>query len=346
MMRGKMKALLKEKSGPGAAIRLIDIPELGPHDVLVKVMATSICGTDLHIFRWDQWAASRIKPPVVMGHEMAGYVVQTGPAVRSRRLGDYVSLECHKTCGQCYQCRTGQAHVCRDYTILGVDFDGCFAEYVRVPEGNLWQIDGQIPPEVACLQDPLGNAVLATASVDIAGKNLLITGCGAIGLFAVGVARVLGAARIYAVDINDYRLSIAQKMGSSKLINPLRQNILDEVMRDTRGEGVDILVEMSGSEQCLHAGLKTVKNGGRVSLLGIPEQRVSLDLAADVIFKGVTLSGITGREIFATWYKTAALLNGILDVHHVITHKMKLADFEEAFMILKAGECGKIVLYP
>lgn len=345
-MQGKMKALLKEKAGPGAAVRLIDIPELGPHDVLVKVAATSICGTDLHIYKWDKWAASRIKLPVVLGHEMAGYIVKTGAEVINRCVGDYVSLECHITCGQCYQCRTGQGHICKDHSILGVDFDGCFAEYVRVPAANLWKIECQISPEVACLQDPLGNAVLATASADILGKNVLVTGCGAIGLFAVGVARVLGAAKIYAVDINDYRLRIAGKMGATMVINPLCQNLEEVVMQDTGGEGVDLLVEMSGSEQCLLSGLKLIKNGGHVSLLGIPESEICLDLATDVIFKGVTLAGITGREIFATWYKTSALLSGILDVHHVITHKMKLTEFEDAFMLLKSGECGKIILYP
>ncbi|MEW5922252.1 MAG: L-threonine 3-dehydrogenase [Bacillota bacterium] len=345
-MINKMKALVKDKAGPGAVIKLVAIPELGPHDVLVKVAAASICGTDLHIYRWDKWAASRMKPPVVLGHEMSGNIEKVGSAVKSWHEGDYVSLECHKTCGRCYQCRTGQAHICRDYTILGVDFDGCFAEYVRVPEANLWETDPKIPPEIACLQDPVGNAVLAAASVDVTGKTVMITGCGAIGLFAIGVARVLGAAKVYAVDINDYRLKIAKKMGSTRTINPLQQNPVQEVLLDTRGDGVDIVMEMSGNEQCLHYGLKAVKNGGRVALLGIPEEKICLDLANEVIFKGVTLAGVTGREIFATWHKTSALLNSILDIRHVITHKMKLEQFEDAFKLMQSGECGKIILYP
>ncbi|MDO9534496.1 MAG: L-threonine 3-dehydrogenase [Bacillota bacterium] len=345
-MKRKMKALIKEKAGPGAAIIHMDIPEPGPHDVLIKVLAASICGTDLHIYNWDKWAASRIKPPVVIGHEMSGNIVKVGSGVKTWHEGDYVSLECHKTCGQCYQCRTGQAHICRDYSILGVDIDGCFAEYVRVPETNLWKNDRIIPPEIACLQDPVGNAVMAVASVDITGKTVMIAGCGSIGLFAVGVARVLGASKVYAVDINDYRLKIAQKMGSTSSINPLRQNLLEEVMLGTRGEGVDLVVEVSGNEQCLLDALKTLKHGGRIALLGIPQEKIYLDLANDVIFKGIILAGITGREIFSTWYKTSALLKSVLDISQVITHRMRLEQYEEAFRIMQLGECGKIILYP
>lgn len=345
-MKGKMKALVKKQAAPGVAIVYIDIPELGPHDVLVKILAAAICGTDLHIYRWDSWAASRIRPPVIIGHEMSGLVVKTGPAVRSWHEGDYVSLESHITCGQCYQCRTGQAHICKKYAILGVDLDGCFAEYVRIPEGNLWRNDRWIPPEVACLQDPLGNAVQAVSSAEMAGKAVLITGCGAIGLFAVGVARALGAAQVYAVDINDYRLKIAEQMGATCAINPLRQAPVQEILLQTGGDGVDVVIEMSGSEQCLRDGLKTIKNGGRVALLGIPEKMICLDLAREIIFKGITLTGITGRKIFSTWYKTAALLKSSLNISRVITHQMKFEQFHEAFRLMQSGECAKIILYP
>lgn len=345
-MQGKMKALVKEKPGPGAALRQIEIPRIGSHDVLVKVIATSICGTDLHIYNWDPWAASRMNPPVIMGHEMAGEIVELGPAVEGFSKGDYVSLECHQTCGRCYQCRTGQAHICRDYAITGVDFDGCFAEYVRVPEANLWLNNRGLPPEIASLQDPLGNAVLAVLSAPVTGKTVLITGCGAIGLFAVGVARVSGAARVYAADINDYRLKIAAQMGAGTVINPRREKLVEKVLADTTGCGVDLFVEMSGNESCLHDGLQALKNGGHAALLGIPAEKVTLDLANEVVFKGITLAGITGRKIFDTWYTTAALLNGVLDIHPVITHRMKLEEYEEAFEIMKAGQCGKIILYP
>ena len=345
-VKGKMKALVKDKAGPGVTIKLIDIPELGPHDVLLKVTAASICGTDLHIFKWDKWASSRIKPPVVIGHEMSGHIVKLGSAVKDWSEGDYVSLECHNICGQCYQCRTGQAHICRDFSILGVDFDGCFSEFVRVPETNLWKNDKIIPPEIACLQDPIGNAVLATASVDIAGKTLLITGCGPIGLFSVGIARVFGASQIYAADKNDYRLNIAKQMGATNIINTLRQDLMKEVLQLTWENGVDVAVEMSGSLQCLHDSLKIVKHGGRLALFGIPEEKICLDVAKDLIFKGITMNGVTGREIFSTWYKTSALLSSILDVRPVITHQMKLNQYEEAFEIMQSGQCGKIILYP
>lgn len=345
-MQGKMKALVKHRAGPGAEIRLLEIPPTGPHEVLVKVSAVSICGTDLHIFNWDRWAASRMKPPVVMGHEMAGEIVALGPEVTGWQVGDYVSAECHRTCGNCYQCRTGQAHICKDYTIMGVDFDGCFAEYVRIPETNLWKNNSRLPPESACLQDPLGNAVAALSSAPLTGKTVMITGCGAIGLFAVGVAAASGTAKIYAVDLNEYRLELARRMGAAVLLNPRRVDVVEAVMRDSAGCGVDRVIEMSGSEQCLHDGLKVVKNGGIVSLLGIPADKVSLDLADEVIFKGITLEGITGRRIFATWYITAALLDGVLDVTPVITHRMKLEDYAEAFRIMQSGQCGKIILYP
>lgn len=345
-MNRKMKALIKDKAGPGAVIKLIDIPELSPNDVLVKVAATSICGTDLHIYNWDKWAASRIKPPVVMGHEMSGHIVKTGIQVKNWYKGDYVSLECHKTCGQCYQCRTGQGHICRDYSILGVDFNGCFAEYVRVPEANLWKNDIRILPEVACLQDPIGNAVMAVSAVDIRGKTVMITGCGSIGLFAVGVARGWGASKLYAVDINEYRLKIAEQMGATSTINTLKQNLVQEVLLKTKGCGIDVAIEASGNEECLQDSLKLVKNGGHVVLLGIYKDKILLDLANEVIFKGITLTGVTGREIFKTWYKTSALLNSTLDISPVITHRSKLEEFEEAFKLIQSGQCGKIILFP
>jgi threonine 3-dehydrogenase len=341
-----MKALVKQKAGPGLTLQKMEVPEPGPRDVLVQVQAASICGTDFHIYNWDSWAASRVKPPLVVGHEMAGIVVKTGAQVVGWAEGDYVSLECHQSCGQCLQCRTGRAHICKMTMIQGVDTDGCFAEYVKIPCNNLWRNDPRLPPEIACLQDPVGNAVMAVTSGCIAGKTLLITGCGALGLLAVGVARALGASRVIALDINDYRLQIAQRLGATKTINPLRQGPLAEVLRATKGEGIDVLLEMSGAEECLHIGLKALKNGGRAALLGIPAESISLDLAEEVIFKGVTLAGITGREIFATWYRTDDLLINNLDISQVITHRMPMEAYEEAFAILESGRCGKIILFP
>ncbi len=345
-MSSKMKALVKEKCAPGATIKQVDIPKLGPHEVLVEVMATSICGTDLHIYNWNRWAASRIQPPVILGHEMSGNIVKVGSAVKSWHLGDYVSLECHFSCGICYQCRTGRANICRNCNILGVNLDGCFANYVRVPENNLWKNNSNLPPEIACLQDPIGNAVLATSSIEMRSNTVMVTGCGPIGLFTTGVCRVGGASKIYAVDYNEYRLQLARQMGAAYTINPLQLDPVREIWKDTGGEGVDAVMEMSGSEERLQDGLKAVKNGGIVSLLGIPKEKVSLDLADDVIFKGITLTGISGREIFNTWYITSALVSSLLDAGQVITHRLKLEEYEEAFSIMQSGKCGKIILYP
>jgi threonine 3-dehydrogenase len=341
-----MKAIVKEKPGPGAVIKEVAIPQLGPHDVLIRVAATSICGTDLHIYGWDNWASARMNPPVVIGHEMSGYIAGLGYAVKNWCQGDYVSLECHRTCGYCYQCRTGQGHICCDHAILGVDFDGCFAEYVRVPETNLWRNDKKIPPEVASLQDPIGNAVMAVDAAGIAGKTILITGCGPVGLLTVGVSRVLGAAKILAADINDYRLNIAETMGATLTINPAKHDLVSAVRAETRCRGIDVIIEASGNEQSLQNSLKVLKNGGQVVLLGLYKDKIGLDLSNEVILKGVTLTGVTGREMFKTWFKTSELLTGPLDVSPVITHRMKLEEYEEAFRLMKSGCCGKIVLYP
>ncbi len=346
-MKGKMKAIVKNEAGAGAVLKEVKIPEVGPHDVLVEAEAVSICGTDLHIYNWDNWSANRIKPPLIIGHEIAGKIVEVGGEVEGWKVGDYVSVECHKICGQCYQCRTGQAHLCRNYSILGVDFDGVFADYVRVPATNLWRNKESLPSEVASLQDPIGNAVLTTLSHDISTKTVIVMGCGAIGMFCVGIAAAVGAEKIYAVDVNDYRLGIAEKMGAAVVINALRTDVVDAIMEDTGGEGVDILLEMSGNAVALKNGLKLVKNGGSVSLLSVYPEEVCIDLSNDVVFKGLTIKGITGRRMWDTWYKTAALLNsGSLDVSPIITHKLPMERFEEGFQAMNAGECGKVILYP
>lgn len=346
-MKGTMKALVKDKPGPGAVLKTVDIPQVGPQEVLVKPRATSICGTDLHIYNWDNWAQKRLKPPFIIGHEVAGDIVELGSEVRGWEIGDYVSVECHKVCGVCYHCRTGQAHICSNYTILGVDFNGVFAEYVSVPVTNLWRNKPSLTPEVASLQDPIGNAVLTTLSHDVTTKTVLVMGCGAIGIFCVGIASAAGAEQVIAIDVNDYRLNMAAKLGATSIINARQLNVIEEVRRLTDGEGVDIMLEMSGNEKAFHDALSTVKNGGRVSLLSVYPDKVTMDLAEEVVFKGLTILGITGREIWNTWYKTAGLLNsGKLDVNPVITHKFPLEEFEEGFRLMNAGLSGKVILYP
>lgn len=346
MIPAKMKAIVKTGRQPGAELREVDVPRIGPRDVLVKVKVASICGTDLHIYNWDEWAANRIKPPRIFGHELAGEVVAVGPEVKSVREGDYISAECHATCGTCYQCRTGKGHICQDYEILGVDFDGCFADYVRVPEPCVWKNDPDLPPEFASIQDPFGNAVLTVLSGEIVGKTVLVIGCGAIGLFAVGIARTSGAAYVIGMDINDYRLDLAKTMGARYLINPKKEDAVSRVREITGGAGVDVVLEMSGNAQAIHDGFHALKNGGRMSMLGIPAKPVAIDLAQEVVFKGITIHGITGRELFGTWYKTAAFLNGNLDVSPVITHRFPMEDFAKGFDVMNTGNCGKVVLYP
>lgn len=346
-MKGKMKALVKDKPGKGATLKDVDIPQIGPHDVLVETVATSICGTDLHMYNWDNWSANRVHPPYTMGHEVAGKIVELGGEVEGFKIGDYVSVECHKNCGQCYQCRTGQAHLCQNFTILGVDFDGIFADYARVPASNLWKNRPDLPPEVASMQDPIGNAVLATLSQVIPTKSVVVMGCGSIGLFSVGIAAASGAERVYAVDINDFRLDIAAKMGADVTINSKQENVVDTIMDNTGGNGVDILIEMSGNETALHDGLKVLKNGGSASLLSVYPDKVRMDITNEVVFKGITILGITGRKIWETWYETAALLNsGALNVTPIITHKLPIERFLEGFEAMNAGTAGKVILYP
>lgn len=346
-MNGKMKAIVKDRHEAGAVLKKVDIPQITPDDVLIEVWATSICGTDLHMYNWDNWAANRVKIPLTMGHEVAGKIVEVGGRVNGWDVGDYVSIECHDACGRCYQCRTGQAHLCRNYRILGVDFDGVFADYVKAPAGNLWRNRTTLPPETACLQDPVGNAVHATLSQDISTKTVAVMGCGPIGLFSIGVAAAAGAEKIYAIDVNDYRLQIAQKMGAHRAIDAGHSSVVDVIMEDTGHEGVDVLLEMSGNEMGLNNGLKFVKNGGNVALLSLYPNRVSLDLSDDVVFKGLTLKGITGRKMWDTWYKTSALLSsGQVDVSHVITHKFSMERFVEGFEAMNSGESGKVILVP
>jgi threonine 3-dehydrogenase len=276
-----MRALVKTAAAPGLTATTWPDPTPGPRDAVVKVAATSLCGTDAHIYRWDDWAQHRIHPPRIIGHEVAGTVVAVGREVSLVEIGDYVAAESHITCGRCFQCRTGQAHVCRHYTILGIDRDGSYAEYLALPEGVLWRTAPDIPPEYACVQEPLGNAVDAALAEDLTGRSVLITGCGPTGLFAAAVARVAGASVIIASDISDYRLGLAKQVGADHTLNA-KTDSADAVaaaIRDvTAGEGVDAALEMSGDPSAMHQAFRSVKNGGRVTLFGIPTGPVCFDL--------------------------------------------------------------------
>jgi threonine 3-dehydrogenase len=341
----KMRALVKESAAPGAAIREVPIPEPGPGELLVRVQAASVCGTDVHIERWDPWAQENFgPPPMTFGHEMAGVVVGRGAGATRIAVGETVAAETHIVDWTCYQCRTGRAHVCQNMRILGVHVPGSFAEYVVIPEINAWVYEG-LSPEIAALQEPLGNAVHAAFVEEVAGETALVTGCGPIGLMAIGVLKKSGARAVFATDINAERREMAQTMGAD-LVLDARDEVVDRLRAETDGNGVDIVLEMSGATAALHQGLAAVTNGGRVSLLGTHTEPATVDLSEEVIFKGIRLYGITGRRLFDTWYRTTALLEEGLDLTPIITHRLPLSEYAAAFDLVASGHAGKIVLLP
>lgn len=346
-LNGKMKALVKHHAGFGAELQLVDIPKIKPDEALIKVKATSICGTDVHIYTWDAWSASRVRTPYVFGHEFAGEVVEIGSQVTNVAVGDHVSAETHIVCHQCPQCLTGQYHICRETQIIGVDTQGCFAEYVALPATNLWKNDHDLPFEIASVQEPMGNAVQTALSGPIVGKNVAVIGCGPIGLMAVAVAKASGAAQVYAIDLNEYRLELAAKLGANASINPSKADPIEKVKELTDGNGADVILEMSGHPVAINQGLKMVTNGGRVSMLGLPNKNVEIDVTNDIVFKGIQIHGITGRKMFETWFQTSGLLkSGAIDMETIITHRLSLEDFEKGFDLMIKGESGKIVLTP
>jgi threonine 3-dehydrogenase len=342
-----MRAVVKARAAAGAELQNVPVPSVGPRDVLVRVRATTICGTDLHIYRWDRWAQSRIRPPMVFGHEFAGDVVAVGEDVRSVQVGDFVSGETHIVCGACYQCRTGQHHICRNVQIIGVDRPGCFAEYVAFPASNAWRNDPGLDPAVAAAQEPFGNAVHTALSTDLATKTVLVTGCGPIGLFAVGIARAAGASRIFATDVNPHRMEMARGMGASDLLDA-DSDVAAAVLDATNGLGVDVLLEMSGHPSAINQGFESLRFGGYAALLGLPGKPLeSFDLANHVVFKGATVYGVSGRKMYETWYQTRALIGGgKVDISPIITHRLPLESFEDAFEMMIRGEAAKVALLP
>jgi threonine 3-dehydrogenase len=342
-----MHAVVKVESAPGARLETIPVPSIGRREVLVRVRATTICGTDLHIYRWDTWAQSRIKPPMVFGHEFAGDIVAAGDEVRTIKIGDFVSGETHIVCGHCYPCRIGQSHICRNVEIIGVDRPGCFAEYVALPASNAWLNDPALDPVLAAMQEPFGNAVHTALSTDLVTKTVLVTGCGPIGLFAISIARAVGAARIFATDINPQRLALARIMGASDPLDS-REDVVATIMRATNDEGVDVLLEMSGHPSAIDQGFGALRPGGYAALLGLPGKPLaSFDLANHVVFKGATIYGVSGRKMYETWYQTRALIGGgRVDITPIITHRLPLEAFDQAFQMMITGEAAKVALYP
>jgi threonine 3-dehydrogenase len=346
-MPNTMMAVVKPEAAPGAEIREVKIPAYGPTDVLVKVKVASICGTDLHIYEWDRWAQGRIHPPLIPGHEFCGEVVAFGDEVTSVKEGDFVSAEMHVACGKCLLCRTGEAHICQNVKIIGVDTDGAFAEYVVIPESNIWKLDPAIPQEYASILDPLGNAVHTVLAGEIAAKTVAVTGCGPIGLFSIAVARAVGATTIFAIEINEHRRKLAAKMKADYILDPSTEDVRAIVAENTGGLGVDVILEMAGHPDAIRIAFDIVRRGGRMSLLGLTSKPIPVNFSEDIIFKGLTIQGINGRRMYQTWYQMTALLKaGRLDLHPVITDRIAMKDFSKAMARLKTGEASKILVYP
>jgi threonine 3-dehydrogenase len=346
-MPDSMRALCKTRPEAGAELIHTDIPQIGPDDILMKVRAATICGTDLHIYNWDPWAQSRIKTPLVFGHECSGDIIEVGRNVRDVHCGDFVSLETHITSESSYQTKICQANVDPAVKILGIDRPGSYAEYVAVPAKVAWKNPPDMAPEIASIQEPFGNAVYTVLSAPVTAKTVLVTGCGPIGLWAVGIAKAAGARAVYATDINPLRLKIAEEMGATIAINSAETDPVEVIKAETDGIGVDVLCEMSGNWRAIKQGFAALRNGGRVSMLGIPPRPIELDIANDVVFKGATIYGISGRLIWETWYQTQALITtGMVDPSPVITHRFKLDEFDEAFRLMNEGQAAKVALFP
>lgn len=343
-----MLALCKTKPGPGAQLIRTDVPRIRVDELLVRVRRASICGSDMPIYRWTSWARERLQLPLVFGHEFCGEVVETGPATRDFKKGDFVSVESHIYCGLCTQCRNGQRHVCRNLRIIGIDGPGGFAQFARVPARCAWKHRDRSLEKLGSILEPLGNAVYATLDGDVVGKSVLVAGCGPQGLFAVAAARAGGARLIVAVEVSPFRRRLAKRMGADIVIDPMKSDPFARVLDAVEGEdGVDLVLEMSGNPAAIALALKTVRSGGRVTAFGLPPGKLEIDWAEDIVFKGVTVTGIAGREIFQSWYKMDALLRSkALQVAPVITHRFPLKDFKKAFSVMssKKKECGKVVL--
>ena len=344
-----MRAVRKLAREPGLVLDEVPVPAPGPGDVLLRVEAASVCGTDLHIHGWDDWASHRVAPPLTLGHELCGTVVAAGRDVRHAAEGDFVAAESHVTCGDCFHCRTGRAHMCERTRILGVDCDGGFADYVVVPESVVWQSDrAKLPPEIACLQEPFGNAVFATSTQDLAGRTAAVLGCGPVGLFTIAIAHASGAGRVLASDHIPYRIALAERSGADGVVN------VDEVEdvpgwfhERNEGDGLDVVFEMSGALRAVRDAFALVRHGGHVVLFGIPARPVEIDIAESLIFKNLTVTAVNGREVWATWYRTRWLLeHGVVDLRPFVTAELPLERFDEAFAALAAGDACKIVLRP
>ncbi len=340
-----MRALAKTRPGPGADLVERPAPTPGDGEVLLRVDAASICGTDHHLFTWNEWAAENLVPPRILGHELAGTVIGTGKGVTRVKEGDLVGVESHLFDWTCAQCQRGDMHLCRNLRVIGVHTDGGFAEQVVIPEANAIESNG-LDPAVVALQEPMGNAVHAAFAEPIEGRSVLVTGCGPIGLCAVGIARAAGASLVVATDTEAYRLELARTMGADLALDATHAATEERIRQATDGQGVDVVLEMSGAAPALDQALRLVTRGGSISLLGIFGEPPRVDLSEAVIMKGLRLHGIFGRRIYETWAQTQSLLRGGLDVSPIITHRLQLDRWEEAFDLIASRHAGKVVLLP
>ena len=338
-----MKALVKTRAQVGLELMDIPIPEPGPDDVRIHIMKSSICGTDLHIYDWDDWASDNIDVPLTIGHEYIGIIDKVGSNVHDYSTGDLVSGEGHIVCGRCRNCLAGRRHLCRDTLGVGINRPGAFAEYLTIPMANVWPCDSKIPLEILTCFDPLGNATHAALSFNVIGEDVLITGAGPIGLMAASIVRHIGARHVVITDPNPYRLALANQMGVSMAINPNEQNLIDIMNHLGMKEGFDVGLEMSGSPKALSSMLKNMSHGGKIALLGLLPDTTTTAWNK-VIFHGLTIKGIYGREMFETWYKMTTMLQSGLDISEVVTHQMSYKDFSDGFDLMRSGQCGKVVL--
>ena len=343
-----MRAIVKTGPHVGMTVEQVPTPACGPGDALIKVKAAGVCGTDLHIWEWDRWASGRMKPPVIIGHEFAGEIVELGADAKRAdilRVGDLVTAEGHIVCGHCLQCRTGNAHLCKRTQIIGVDRDGAFADFIAMPASNIVKLHG-IPIEVGAIMDPVGNAVhTVLEGAEVPGSAVFVIGCGPIGCFAVGVAKAAGASVVVASDFNDMRLDLAKKMGADLTLNPGRDDVVARVLEATHGNGADLVCEMSGHPAGHAQAFTSARLGGRVNLLGTPSKSTEVDFAREIIFKGLTLYGVTGRKMYSTWNTMARLIRGgQLDPRPVITHRFPLERIADAIAVIKDGQAGKVIL--
>ncbi|WOA53961.1 L-threonine 3-dehydrogenase [Dickeya solani] len=338
-----MKALAKLRPEPGIWLADVPVPVLGHNDVMINIRKTAICGTDVHIYNWDAWSQKTIPVPMVVGHEYVGEIVAIGQEVEGFRIGDRVSGEGHITCGYCRNCRAGRRHLCRNASGVGVNRPGAFAEYLVIPAYNAFRLPAAVPDDIAAIFDPFGNAVHTALAFDLVGEDVLVSGAGPIGVMAAAVCRHVGARHVVITDINDYRLALARQMGVTRAVNVSRESLADVMRELGMTEGFDVGLEMSGAPVALRTLLSVMNHGGRIAMLGIPPEAMPVDWS-EIIFKGLVIKGIYGREMFETWYKMAALIQSGLDLSPIITHRYAVDDFQRGFDVMRSGQSGKVVL--